>query len=203
MIVAGGSAGRYFLDIYATLSGVCLRRPAGQTFARRTGRPFLSLFKKLSSIFFSIKKILIWYLRSKHFYFYAMKTKKPGPPKGQKHIEVKRSVFGERLYKIRKARGITQQGLGDKIGVTKRVVAFYEGDHAGPTPELLQKLAIGLNVSVSHLLGDKPISIETERIPAKIKRSIDDLKVLPLQDQKTIFRMIELAKKEASHRKAV
>jgi len=153
----------------------------------------LSNFKKLSSIFFSFKKILIWYLSSKHFYFNIMKTKKPGPPKGQKHIEVKRSAFGERLYKIRKARGVTQQGLGDKIGVTKRVVAFYEGDHAGPTPELLQKLAIGLNVSVSHLLGQKPMPDIKDTIKPALRKHLDALQNLPPKEQRTILNMIEIA----------
>jgi transcriptional regulator with XRE-family HTH domain len=122
-----------------------------------------------------------------------MKTKKPGPPLGQKHIEVKRSAFGERLYKIRKARGITQQELGKKIGVTKRVIAFYEGDHSGPTPELLQKMAGGLSVSVSHLLGQKPIQDIKETIKPSLRKHVDALQKLPPQDQKAILRMIELA----------
>jgi transcriptional regulator with XRE-family HTH domain len=120
-----------------------------------------------------------------------MKTKKPGPPKGQRHVEVKRSVFGDRLYKIRKARGITQQELGDKIGVTKRVIAFYEGDHAGPTPELLQKMTAGLNVSVSHLLGQKPIQDIKETIKPSLRKYIDTLQKLPPKDQKAAIRMID------------
>jgi transcriptional regulator with XRE-family HTH domain len=162
----------------------------------------LSDFRKLSSIFFSLKKILIWYLSGKYFYFYIMKTKKPGPPKGQKHVEVKRSAFGDRLYKIRKARGITQQELGDKIGVTKRVIAFYEGDHAGPTPELLQKMTAGLNVPVSHLLGQKPIQDIKETIKPSLRKYIDTLQKLPPKDQKAAIRMIDaLAAQNGTNKK--
>ena len=122
-----------------------------------------------------------------------MKTKKPGPPKGQKHVEVKRSAFGERLYKIRKARGMTQEILGQKIGVTKRMVAFYEGDHAGPTPELLQRMAAGLSVTVNHLLGKSPLQDIKDTIKPSLRKYIDTLQKLSPQDQKAILRMIELA----------
>ncbi len=33
--------------------------------------------------------------------------------------------FGKRLAKCRKASGLTQQALGDKIGASKRVIAYY------------------------------------------------------------------------------
>lgn len=122
-----------------------------------------------------------------------MKTKKPGPPKGQKHVEVKRSAFGERLYKIRKARGMTQEELGQKIGVTKRMVAFYEGDHAGPTPELLQRMAAGLSVTVNHLLGKSPLQDIKDTIKPSLRKYIDTLQKLSPQDQKAILRMIDLA----------
>jgi transcriptional regulator with XRE-family HTH domain len=36
--------------------------------------------------------------------------------------------FGKRLAKFRKAIGLTQQALGDKVGVSKRVIAYYEGE---------------------------------------------------------------------------
>ena len=122
-----------------------------------------------------------------------MKTKKPGPHKGQKHAEVKRSAFGDRLCKIRKARGITQQEFGDKIGVSKRVIAFYEGNREGPTPILLQKMASGLNVTVAHLLGKMPIQDIKETIKPSLRKYIDMLQNLPPKEMKVILHMIELA----------
>jgi transcriptional regulator with XRE-family HTH domain len=128
-----------------------------------------------------------------------MKQKKPGPPKGQKHVEVQRSAFGERLYKIRKARGLTQQQLGEKIGVTKRVIAFYEGNHEGPTPELLKKMAEGLKVTISHLLGQKPIQEIKDTIKPSLRKYIDTLQTLSPQDLKAVLRMIELAARNGSN----
>ena len=171
----------------------------GRTFARMTGGLFYSFSKSCQVFSFRLKRYLFGIFTASTFYIYIMKTKKPGPPIGQKHIEVKRSAFGERLYKIRKARGMTQQELGDKIGVTKRVIAFYEGDHAGPTPELLQKMANGLNVSASHLLGQKPIQDIKETIKPSLRKYIDTLQKLSPQDQKAILRMIELAARNGTN----
>jgi transcriptional regulator with XRE-family HTH domain len=163
------------------------------------GGLFCSISKSCQVFSFRFKRYLFGILAASTFYFYSMKTKKPGPPKGQKHIEVKRSAFGERLYKIRKARGMTQQELGDKIGATKRVIAFYEGDHAGPTPELLQKMAAGLNVSASHLLGQKPIQDIKDTIKPSLRKYIDTLQKLSPQDQKAILRMIDLASRNGTN----
>jgi hypothetical protein len=47
VIIVGELAGRYFLDIYAPLSGVMIG-PFRLVFAGVTGRPFLSDFQNLS-----------------------------------------------------------------------------------------------------------------------------------------------------------
>jgi transcriptional regulator with XRE-family HTH domain len=120
-----------------------------------------------------------------------MKIKKPGPPKGQKQTEVKRSPFGERLYKIRKARGMTQETVGEKIGVSKRVIAFYEGNHNGPEPDLLKKIASALNVTVSYLLGESILKNIEPEVPPSLRKHVDKLKKLPPKDQKTAIRMID------------
>ena len=122
-----------------------------------------------------------------------MNKKKPGPAKGRKHSQVKRSVFGERLFRIRKARGITQEKLGEKVGVTKRVIAFYEGDKEEPPPDLLKKIAKALNVTVSHMLGESPLKTIKNEIKPSLRKHIEALQNLPTKDQKTILRMIELA----------
>jgi transcriptional regulator with XRE-family HTH domain len=122
-----------------------------------------------------------------------MITKKPGPKKGQKHSQIKRSAFGERLFKIRKARGITQQELGEKIGVTKRVIASYESTKNSPSPDIIKKIAKILNVTTSHILGESPLKTIKSDIKPSVRKYVDALQKLPPKDQKAIFHMIELA----------
>lgn len=120
-----------------------------------------------------------------------MKKKKPGPSKGKKHTEVKRSPFGTRLFDIRKRRGITQSQLGEKVGVSKRVVAFYEGDHSGPPPDLLKKLSDALGITVSYLLGESPLKEIGDTLKPTLRKYINKLKCLPPKEQNTAFRMID------------
>jgi transcriptional regulator with XRE-family HTH domain len=42
------------------------------------------------------------------------------------------SGFGPRLAQLRQARGLTQEELGARIGVSNRMIAYYERDDAEP-----------------------------------------------------------------------
>ena len=63
-------------------------------------------------------------------------------------------LFSKRLKEIRKAAGLTQHGLGDKIGVTKVSVCCYEKGTRTPTLDTLLDLANALNVEFTYLLGN-------------------------------------------------
>ena len=121
-----------------------------------------------------------------------MKAKKPGPQKGTRHSDVKRTAFGTRLFNARKARGITQQELADKIGITKRMVANYEGISDGPTIERLTELAKALGVTVSYLLGESPLKNIEPEVPPTLRKHIDTLKNLPPKDQKKVLEYTDL-----------
>ena len=123
--------------------------------------------------------------------FLFMKRKKPGPQKGTRHSDVKRTVIGLRLFNARKARGITQQELADKIGMTKRMIANYEGTSEGPTVERLSELAHALGVTVSYLLGESTQKNIEPEIPPALRKHVDKLKNLSPKDQKAAIRMID------------
>ncbi len=128
-----------------------------------------------------------------------MKKKKPGPQKGTKHADVERSAFGLRLFNARKARGITQQELANKIGITKRMIANYEGTSEGPTVERLTELAQALGVTVSYLLGESTQKNIEPEVPPTLRKHIDKLKSLPPKDQKTAIRMIDALAAQNGH----
>jgi transcriptional regulator with XRE-family HTH domain len=124
-------------------------------------------------------------------YLCFMATKKPGPPKGQSHKDVKRSTFGGKLFEVRRRKGLTQKQLGEKIGVSKRVVAFYEGDTEGPPPDLLKKIADALGVTVSYLVGESPIKQVGVDLKPTVRRYVSKLQKLPQKQQQTAFRIID------------
>ena len=63
------------------------------------------------------------------------------------------SYFGKRLAKIRKQKGLTQAQLGDVIGVSQRVIAYYESETDHIPANLLMKISESLHVSADTLLG--------------------------------------------------
>ena len=65
--------------------------------------------------------------------------------------------FGKRLRTIRMARGMTQEELGDAVGVSNRLIAYYEADDTQPAGAMLVDLAKALKVSADEVLGLKPV----------------------------------------------
>jgi len=58
-------------------------------------------------------------------------------------------LFGDRLGKLQKDKGLIQAELGKLIGVSDRVVGYYEANVRFPNkPETLQKISKVFNVSV-------------------------------------------------------
>lgn len=58
-----------------------------------------------------------------------------------------------RLKELRKEKGLTQQELADKIGVTKRTYIYWEKGDRVPKSDKAQRLADYFGVSVGYLLG--------------------------------------------------
>ena len=68
--------------------------------------------------------------------------------------EVSFMTFGARLRELREERNITQKTLAGIIGVSPRMVSFYEsGAHFPRDESILLKLADHFGVSTDYLLG--------------------------------------------------
>ena len=62
--------------------------------------------------------------------------------------------FGTRLKDLRKSRGWSQKALGDKLGMHKNVISYYELGRRLPDVEALVSMAHLFHVSVDYLLGE-------------------------------------------------
>ncbi len=96
--------------------------------------------------------------------------------------------FGKRLVRLRKAAGYTQVELAEELGVSQRMISYYEGHAEHPPAAQLPALAKALNVTADELLGialpKKQLSQDTrleqrfqqiERMGSKEKRQIMQL----------------------------
>jgi transcriptional regulator with XRE-family HTH domain len=95
--------------------------------------------------------------------------------------------FGARLARLRKAAGLTQTQLGDKVGLSKRMVAYYESTEAQPPGPLLPDLARALGVSLDQLLGMKAVRDTVSPRTARLVNRLRRIEELPPKDQKQIL----------------
>lgn len=97
--------------------------------------------------------------------------------------------FGERLRQLRKNYNLTQADLGKLIGVSDRIVGYYEmNDRFPKKAETLQKLSRALNVSADFLIGNRPFNKPTNVILDDIKAIFADDK-LSEEDMDEFFRV--------------
>ncbi len=99
--------------------------------------------------------------------------------------------FGARLATLRQARGLTQAELGAAIGVSQRVVAYYETESQQPPGALLVDLAQALTVSSDELLGLKPIVEKRSPRTARLLKRLQKIEDLPAADQRTVLKLLD------------
>jgi len=99
--------------------------------------------------------------------------------------------FGERLSQIRKSRGMTQAELGKAVGVSNRVIAYYEADGAQPPGAMLVDLAKTLRVSTDQLLGLKPPKEERSPRTARLLKRLQKIEQLPTADRRFLLKMLD------------
>jgi transcriptional regulator with XRE-family HTH domain len=104
-----------------------------------------------------------------------------------------RATFGDRLRQSRKTNGLTQTQLGERMGISQRLVAYYEAQGGSPSPELVVRFAEALSVSANILLGvgRSPATDRPNPESVRLWRRFRSVQELPEGDRKTIFRLID------------
>ena len=68
-----------------------------------------------------------------------------------------KETLGRRIAALRKEKGMTQEQLAEKVGISAQAVSKWENDVSCPDITLLPLLAELFGVSVDELLGVKPV----------------------------------------------
>lgn len=110
-------------------------------------------------------------------------------PKGQKTNG--KGGFGARLAELRKAAGYTQAELGDELGVSQRMIAFYESPEANPPATMLAAMAKGLSVSVDVLVGAAPPPKRAARPGSRLERRLKQIEKLGTPEKRQILEFLD------------
>ena len=81
--------------------------------------------------------------------------------------------LGNNIAAFRKQNGLTQAELAEKISYSDKAVSKWERGESIPDVITLVMLAETLNVGLGDLIGDKQITYQVEKKPAKTKRKVN------------------------------
>lgn len=65
--------------------------------------------------------------------------------------------LGERVRTMRTGKGLTLAEVATRAGLARSTLSKIENDHSSPTFEVLQKLAVGLDVAIDELFANRPV----------------------------------------------
>ena len=103
---------------------------------------------------------------------------------------------GEKIAALRREKGLSQEGLGEQLGLSRQAVSKWEADQAVPTMDNLVELSRLFGVPVDTLLRPEEELPGREQEPSEgVKISAEGLKVsyAPVLTKKTKWFIIALA----------
>jgi transcriptional regulator with XRE-family HTH domain len=111
--------------------------------------------------------------------------------------------FGKRLARFRKASGLTQEQLGELVGASKRVIAYYEGETKYPPAHLIAPLSKALNVSADELLGIKKPKVALDPKLGTLWRRLKVLETFSEKDKKAVVQFVEVIAEKNKAQQAI
>ncbi len=101
-------------------------------------------------------------------------------------------IIGSRLRKARKEKGLTQEVLGELIGVGKSAICCYEKEVRNPTLDNIVELIKVLGVTSDYLLGtDKIVDLKTNKNPRYSTMSNEEVTFInELRKEKLVYEIL-------------
>jgi transcriptional regulator with XRE-family HTH domain len=101
-------------------------------------------------------------------------------------------TLGERLARIRKERGLTQNDVADRTGLTQVLVSDYERDRIRLTAEMAVRFVEALGVGTEELLRPKKKAPLADDQPSpKLLRRMKQIEGLPVYEQRALLTTID------------
>jgi transcriptional regulator with XRE-family HTH domain len=112
-------------------------------------------------------------------------------PKRKMQLKEDVESFGERLARLRKAAGFSQRELATELGISYRMVAYYEGETEHPPTHLLPVLAKALSVSADELMGLEKTKKNGRTHDNRLWRRFSQVEKLPPPKRKQIVQILD------------
>lgn len=120
----------------------------------------------------------------------------------RKMLTEKSESFGEQLARLRQEAGLSQRDLAAEVGISQRMVAYYEKQTAHPPTHLLALLSKALGVSADQLLGMKEVKSNGRTRDNRLWRRFSQVEQLPQSQRKQIVQILDAFLEREKLRKA-
>jgi len=100
-------------------------------------------------------------------------------------------AFGKRLAFLRKQAGYSQRSFAEAVGISYRMVAYYEAQTNKPPAHLLTVISETLGLSIDELLGIKSIKNKKSSINRHMLNKLKQIETLPRRQQQAIIEHID------------
>lgn len=104
---------------------------------------------------------------------------------------IEAETFGRRLARLRKEAGYSQRSFADEIGISNRMVAYYEAQTQHPPAQLLPTIADALGLSIDELLGRKPLKKKKAPVNQRLLRQLRQVEKLPPRARQAVLDHID------------
>jgi transcriptional regulator with XRE-family HTH domain len=118
----------------------------------------------------------------------------------KKKEEEQREAFGKRLARLRKLAGYSQRTLAAELGISYRMVAYYEAQTEHAPAHLLPALAEALGITVDQLLGREAVSPRKSPQNRQLLRKLKQVEQLPPRARNAVLEHIDAL--VAKHRRS-
>lgn len=99
--------------------------------------------------------------------------------------------FGARLAELRKERGFTQLELAEQAGLSRRMLAYYEGQSEHPPTTHLPSIARALGVTTDELLGLVAVKATARQKDSRLQRRIQEIEKLDAPDRRQVLQLLD------------
>ena len=100
--------------------------------------------------------------------------------------------FGERLAGLRKAAGFTQIELAAELGISQRMVAYYESPAATPPANLLPQIATALGVTIDEMFGRvAKRKLAKQEGDSRLRRRLLAIEKLAVAEKRQVLQVID------------
>jgi len=114
-----------------------------------------------------------------------------GMPRGPKPSKPA-PFFGQRLAAFRTAKGLSQAQLGQELGMTRDLIAYYERSAQNPSIDQVKRIADFFGVTVGEMLKDTAPRATAKPGPvSRLEQLAAQATKLPRADQRAAIKMLE------------